>query len=65
MVISPTYFIQIFPFNFTHIKERKQLTDEINEKKGYWKLKEETLDRTAFRTGLGRGYGLVERQTKE
>ena len=29
------------------------------------KLKEETLESTVFRNGLGRDYGLVERQTKE
>jgi hypothetical protein len=35
------------------------------EKRGYWKLKEEALDRTVWRTGLGRGYGSVVRQTAE
>jgi hypothetical protein len=33
------------------------------EKRGYWKLKEEALDRALWRTGFGRGYGLVTRQT--
>jgi hypothetical protein len=27
--------------------------------RGYWKLKEEALDRTVWRTGFGRGYGPV------
>jgi hypothetical protein len=27
-------------------KRRKQLLDDIKERSGYWKLKEETLDRT-------------------
>jgi hypothetical protein len=29
----------------------------------YWKLKDEALDRTLWRTGFGRGYGPVVRQT--
>jgi hypothetical protein len=32
----------------------KQLLDVT---RGYWKLKEEALDRTLWRTGFGRGYG--------
>jgi len=30
----------------------------------YWKLKEEELDRTAWKARLGRGYGLVVRQSR-
>jgi hypothetical protein len=41
----------------------KQLVDELKEKRGYWKLKEEALDRTLWRTRFGRGYGPVVRQT--
>jgi hypothetical protein len=44
---------------------RKQLPDDIKEKRIYWKLKEETLDRTLWRTRFGRGYGPVVRQTTE
>jgi len=36
---------------------RKQLLDEINEKRGDWKLKEEAVDRTPWRTRVGRSYG--------
>jgi hypothetical protein len=43
----------------------KQLLDDIKEKRRYWKLKEETLDRTLWRARLGRGYGPVVRQTRE
>jgi hypothetical protein len=32
---------------------------------GYWKLKEEALDRTVWKSGLGRGYRHVVRQTNE
>jgi hypothetical protein len=35
--------------------------DVLEEKREYWKLKEEETDRTRF----GRGYGLVVRQTAE
>jgi hypothetical protein len=46
-------------------KRRKQLLDDLNEKRGYCKLKEEALDRTLWRTGFGRFYGLAVRQTTE
>jgi len=35
------------------------------EKTGYWKLKEKALDRTWWRTGFGRGYVPVVRQTED
>jgi hypothetical protein len=40
-------------------RRRKQLLDGLKEKRRYWKLKEEALDR------FGRGYGPVVRQTTE
>jgi hypothetical protein len=43
----------------------KQLLDNLKEKRRYWKLKEEALDRTLWRTHFGRGYGPVIRQTTE
>jgi hypothetical protein len=43
-------------------ERRKQLLDDLKEKKGYWELKEEALDRTLWRTCFGRGYGPVIRQ---
>jgi hypothetical protein len=33
---------------------RKQLLDELMEKRKYWILKEEALDRTLWRTRFGR-----------
>jgi hypothetical protein len=44
-------------------RRRKQLLDDLTEKRRYWKLKEEALDRTLWRTRFGRGYGPVVRQT--
>jgi hypothetical protein len=41
------------------------LLDDFTENKGYWKLKEEALDRTLSRTSCGRGYGPVVGQTTE
>jgi hypothetical protein len=38
-------------------RRSKQLTDELKEIRGYWKLKEETLDHTLYRAGFGRGCG--------
>jgi len=37
--------------------------DDLKEKRGYWKLKDEAVDRALWRTGFGRGYGLGVRQT--
>jgi hypothetical protein len=34
-------------------RRRKQLLDDLKEKRGYWKLKEEALDRTVWRTRFG------------
>jgi hypothetical protein len=46
-------------------RRRKQLLDELKEKRRYWKFKEEALDRTLWRSPFGRGYGRVVRQTTE
>jgi hypothetical protein len=44
---------------------RRQLLDDLKEKRRYLKLKAEALDRTLWRTRFGRGYGPVVRQTTE
>jgi hypothetical protein len=46
-------------------RRRKQLLDDLKKKRRYWKLKEEALDRTLWRTHFGRGYGPVVRHTTE
>jgi hypothetical protein len=46
-------------------RRRKQLLNDLKEKTVYYKLKEETLDRTVWRNGFGRGCGSVVRQTAE
>jgi hypothetical protein len=46
-------------------RRRKQLLDDLEEKRRYSKLKEEALDRNLWRTRFGRGYGPVVRQTTE
>jgi hypothetical protein len=46
-------------------RRRKQLLDYLKEKRRYWKLKEEALDRTLWKTRFGRDYGPVVRQTTE
>ena len=43
----------------------KQLLDDLKERRGYWKLKEEALDRALWRTRCGICYGPVVRQTAE
>jgi hypothetical protein len=37
----------------------------VRKMRAYWKLKEEALERTLWRTGIGRGYGPLVRQTVE
>ena len=40
-----------------------QLIDDVKEKRVYWKLEEEALDRAVWRNHFERGYGTVVRQT--
>jgi hypothetical protein len=44
-------------------RRRKQLLDDLKEKRRYCKLKEVPLHRTAWRTRFGRGSRPVARQT--
>jgi len=46
-------------------RRHKQLLDDLKEKRGYWKLKEKTLDCTLWRSCCGKGHGPVIRQTTE
>jgi hypothetical protein len=46
-------------------RRRKQLLDDLKEKRGYSNLKVEAPDRTLRRTGLVRGRGPVVRQSTE
>jgi hypothetical protein len=38
-------------------RRRRQLLDCLNEKRGYWKLKDEALDRSLRRNRFGGGHG--------
>jgi len=40
-------------------RRRVQLVGDHKDRRGYWKLKEEALDHTLWRTWFGRGYGPV------
>jgi hypothetical protein len=42
-------------------RRHKQLLDDLKEKRRYWKLKEEALDCTLWRTRIGKDYGPVVR----
>jgi len=44
-------------------RRRKELLDELKERRRYCKLKEEALNRSQWRTGFGRDYGFAVRQT--
>jgi hypothetical protein len=44
-------------------KRRRNLLDDLKERRGFSHLKEEALDRTMWRTRFGRGFGPVVRQT--
>jgi hypothetical protein len=46
-------------------RRRKQLLKDLKKRRGYWKLKEEALDCTVWRTRFGRGYGPVAREAAE
>jgi len=43
----------------------KQLQGGLKKARGFWKLKEDALDRALWRTGFGSVYGPVVRQTME
>jgi hypothetical protein len=45
-------------------RRRKKLLDDLRERRAYSHLKEEALDRTVWRAGFRKGFGLV-RQTAE
>jgi len=40
-------------------RRRKQLLDDLKDRRGYCQLKEEALDRTVWRNRFGRGFGPV------
>ena len=42
-----------------------KLLDDLMERTGYSRLKEEDLDRTMVRARFGRGFGTVVRQTNK
>jgi hypothetical protein len=46
-------------------RRRRKLLDDLKERRRYFHLKEEALDRTMWRAHFGRGFGPVVRQTAE
>jgi hypothetical protein len=44
-------------------RRRRKLLDDLKERRGYYHLKEEALDRTMWRARFGRGFGPFVRQT--
>ena len=46
-------------------RRRKNLLDDLKDRRGYSQLKEEALDRTIWRNRFGRGVGPVVRQNTE
>jgi hypothetical protein len=46
------------------MKERREkLLDDLRERRGYFSLKEEALDRTMWRNRFGKCFGSVVRET--
>jgi hypothetical protein len=44
-------------------RRRRKILYDRKERRGYYHLKEEALDRTMWRAHFGRGFGPVVRQT--
>jgi len=44
-------------------RRRRKLLDDLKERRGYSHLKEDTLDRTMWRAGFGRGFVPVVKQS--
>ena len=40
-------------------RRRKKLLDDLKDRRGYWQMKEDALDRTVWRYSFGRGFGPV------
>ena len=47
------------------VRRRKELLDDLKDRRGYSNLKEETLDRTMWRHRFGGGFGPVVTQNTE
>jgi hypothetical protein len=62
---TPSFFLPFFLSFLLCLCLFSSLILAYKEKKRYWELKEEALDRTLWRTRFGRGYGPVVRQTTE
>jgi len=46
-------------------RRRRKLLDDLKDGRGYCHAKEESLDRTVWRAGFGRGLGPVVRKTNK
>ena len=46
-------------------KGRRKLLDDLKDRRGYFHMKEEALDRTMWRNRFGGGFGPVVRQSTE
>jgi hypothetical protein len=46
-------------------RRSKRLLDDLDERKGYWKLKKESLNYNLQRNRFGRGYRLVATQSRK
>ena len=46
-------------------RKRKNLLDDLKDRRGYSHLKEEALDRTMWRNRFGGGFGSVVRKSTE
>ena len=46
-------------------RRRRKLLDDLKDRRGYYHLKEEALDRTVWRHRFGGGFGPVVRQNTE
>ena len=44
-------------------RRRKKVPDDLKERDGYWKLKEEALDYIVWTARFGEGYGSLMRHT--
>jgi len=44
-------------------RRRRKLLDDLKERRGYSRMKEEALDRTMWKVRFGRSFGPVVRQT--
>jgi hypothetical protein len=64
-IVDRVKYIHYYISHLRILANNQALQDALKEMRGYWELKEETIDRTRWLIRFGRGCGSILRQTAE